>query len=205
MVKGSGEPIFVDPSGGRGRKLRRLALLVVAPLSGYLLMLGNSLLGPQGVDAPSVPPAEAERGQTITLRSIPAPGAERSDPTNPRQSLPSAAPTTIPTSGSTTVPQWTPSAVPTTTRSAPPSTAPGGGDGSEQPGSTGQTSSTSKPTSSRPPSTSPRSTETSSPTTAPPTTESSTTAPSGTSAPEGDSSSPGLLRRVVTGLVGEGG
>ncbi|HEU4948455.1 MAG TPA: hypothetical protein VFT31_14995 [Kribbella sp.] len=50
-----GEPVFFDSSGGRGRKFRRIAVLIATPTTAYLVIVVNSLLGGPRIDAPLIP------------------------------------------------------------------------------------------------------------------------------------------------------
>ncbi|MEV7025788.1 hypothetical protein AB0O00_27090, partial [Kitasatospora sp. NPDC093558] len=72
-------PVFVDASGRRQRRIRRLGLALAVPAGGYLALLTSALLGGPTVNAPFLP-----------LPQPPAPSAP--DPAATPSEAPSAGP-----------------------------------------------------------------------------------------------------------------
>ncbi|KJS59869.1 hypothetical protein VM95_24795, partial [Streptomyces rubellomurinus] len=72
-------PVFVDESGRRQRRMRRLGAVAAVPAGGYLVLLASTLLGGPTVNAPFLPLPQP------AAPSAPAPAAAPSD-------APSAAP-----------------------------------------------------------------------------------------------------------------
>ncbi|MCB5170082.1 hypothetical protein LG634_35425 [Streptomyces bambusae] len=59
-------PVFVDASGRRQRRVRRIGRLLVVPAAAYVVVLVSTLLGGPTLDAPFLPAPKAER------RAVPA-------------------------------------------------------------------------------------------------------------------------------------
>lgn len=81
-------PVFVDASGRRQRRVRRLGLLLALPAVAYVALLVSAVLGGPGASSPYLPlPESAERhpggpasgtprpGEGGTRRPVPAPAA----------------------------------------------------------------------------------------------------------------------------------
>ncbi|MFK4084772.1 hypothetical protein ACI2LF_11720 [Kribbella sp. NPDC020789] len=150
-------PVFVDSSGHRHRRIRRLGAVVAIPVVGYVVLLVSSLLGGPRVDTPLIPLPEAGRQHpaprvtpssaptttpskpTATEKATAGPatvrpvGATTSVPASARPTAPaSSAPTTTP---ATSAPTVTPTVAPTITP-GPPTTTPRHGKPSAPPGRT---------------------------------------------------------------------
>jgi hypothetical protein len=138
------KPVFVDSSGHRHRKIRRLGLVVAVPAVGYLVLLASSVLGGPQVDTPLIPLPEAAKQQpapkvktTQQPVDTPEPGDEVSTPETTVRPVtedsdtpsPGEFPTSTPASSAPTVapPTTGTSATPTTstsTRTTPSTTPP---------------------------------------------------------------------------------
>lgn len=119
-------PVFVDSSGRRQRRVRRLGLLLAVPAAGYLVLLASTLLGGPTVDAPFLPlpaapsaaapaPAEQPPAPEPTITGTPGPDSVQPAPARPaaadhhstaaaattRPSAPAAGPSTPPTATAT--------------------------------------------------------------------------------------------------------
>ncbi|MCG6497139.1 hypothetical protein [Kitasatospora sp. A2-31] len=70
-------PVFVDSSGRRQRRVRRLGLLLAVPAAGYLVLVASTVLGGPSVSAPF----------------LPLPPAPSAAPTAPAAETPSEVPT----------------------------------------------------------------------------------------------------------------
>ena len=118
--------MFVDASGRRQRRIRRLGRLLVIPAAGYVALLVSSLLGGPGVSSPFLP---------APPRPHTAPRAEPSPSTAPRATTPhpaAARPTAVsarPSAPATTAPRPTASTTP-----SPSATSPGRGHSTSVPG-----------------------------------------------------------------------
>jgi hypothetical protein len=55
-------PVFVDTSGRRQRRVRRLGRLLAVPGAGYLALLASSMLGGPSLDAPFLPQSPNHAG-----------------------------------------------------------------------------------------------------------------------------------------------
>ncbi|MER7750772.1 hypothetical protein [Kitasatospora sp. NPDC097643] len=129
-------PVFVDSSGRRQRRVRRLGVLLAVPAVGYLGLLASTVLGGPTVNAPFLPlpqpPAAAPTPAPAPEPTDPAPtdlGTEGPDSVQPAPARPTtvvhhpAAPTTAARPTVAAVPVGLPSPA------APPPTAtptPGG-------------------------------------------------------------------------------
>lgn len=83
-------PVFVDASGRRQRRVRRLGLLLAVPAAAYIALLLSALLGGPGASSPYLPlPESAERPS-----GGPASGAPQREGGDPRR--PATAPTAVP-------------------------------------------------------------------------------------------------------------
>ncbi|MFD0272710.1 hypothetical protein ACFVHB_02225 [Kitasatospora sp. NPDC127111] len=124
-------PVFVDSSGRRQRRVRRLGLVLAVPAAGYLVLLASTVLGGPTVNAPFLPlpaapsaaapaPAEQPPDPEPTITGTPGPdsvqpGSARATAPDHRNSTPETATTRPPA----------PAAGP----SAPPPAATPGGNG----------------------------------------------------------------------------
>ncbi len=83
-------PVFVDSSGRRQRRVRRLGLLLAVPAAGYLCLLVSTVLGGPTVSAPFLPlpqpPAAAPAAPTPSDL-----GTERPDSVQPARAEPTTA------------------------------------------------------------------------------------------------------------------
>ena len=125
------KPVFVDSSGHRHRKIRRLGLVVAIPAVGYLVLLASSVLGGPQVDTPLIPLPEAAKQQPApTVKTTQQP-AETPEPGDPGRSSDTTvrpvteesttpSPGDLPSSGST---PSAPTATPTAGTSATPTTS----------------------------------------------------------------------------------
>ncbi|WP_033213605.1 hypothetical protein [Kitasatospora phosalacinea] len=69
-------PVFVDASGRRQRRSRRLGWLLAVPAVGYLALVASSALGGPSFDAPFLPKPAAPAGPSIPVSTEPpAPSA----------------------------------------------------------------------------------------------------------------------------------
>ncbi len=107
-------PVFVDTSGRRQRRVRRLGWVLVVPAAAYVLLLLSTLLGGPTVHSPLLPDQQPAAAQPSSPAADPdtapepstvsgTPSATRTAPTNSARSTPhptgAAAPAT-PTAGS---------------------------------------------------------------------------------------------------------
>ncbi|MFE1317690.1 hypothetical protein [Kitasatospora phosalacinea] len=68
-------PVFVDASGRRQRRSRRIGWLLAVPAAGYLALVASSALGGPSFDAPFVPKPAAPAGPSIPVSTgAPDPG-----------------------------------------------------------------------------------------------------------------------------------
>lgn len=154
-------PVFVDHSGHRHRRIRRLGAVLAVPVVGYVVLLVSSVVGGPRVDTPLIPLPEAGR-QHPAPRVTHAPATESPKPSEPEKtessvrpvaqtsapettSKPSERPTPAPSSPTAT--PSTPTVAPTsattpTITPGPPTTNPGHGKPTAPPG---RTKSPSKP------------------------------------------------------------
>lgn len=96
-------PVFVDPSGRRQRRVRRLGRLLVIPAAGYVALLLSAALGGPSVDSPYLPlPAGGAHGAGGATPRSTAPGiAGRTPSTASKGDAPgSGSPTARATAGS---------------------------------------------------------------------------------------------------------
>ncbi|MEU1284132.1 hypothetical protein [Kitasatospora sp. NPDC005856] len=137
-------PVFVDASGRRQRRIRRLGAALAVPAGGYLVLLASTLLGGPTVNAPFLPvpqpPAPSAPSRAATPSAVPSAAPEAAAP-------PGAPPTVAPArqagvaqggdrnpqatgvpaepaAGQTGVPVGTGSPAPGATSAAPPSAPP---------------------------------------------------------------------------------
>jgi hypothetical protein len=111
-------PVFVDPSGRRQRRVRRLGRLLVIPAAGYVALLLSAAFGGPSVESPYLPlPAAGGHGPGTATTGPAAPGATGRAPTaGHRSGTPATgAPAAHVTTGGT----------PTTGGSSPSPSAPG--------------------------------------------------------------------------------
>ncbi|MGW3044817.1 hypothetical protein ACWC9T_33335 [Kitasatospora sp. NPDC001159] len=127
-------PVFVDSSGRRQRRVRRLGLLLAVPAAGYLTLLVSTVLGGPTVSAPflplpQAPVAVAPAPTPVQSATDPAPsdiGTERPDSVQPGSAHPATAthsPTGSSASGKPVAPP-APVGLPTSPTAAHPTTAP---------------------------------------------------------------------------------
>ncbi|MFF2149425.1 hypothetical protein, partial [Kitasatospora sp. NPDC058190] len=140
-------PVFVDASGRRQRRIRRLGVVLAVPAGGYLALLVSTLLGGPTVNAPFLPlpqaPAPSAPASADTPSGTPSAGPEAAAPGAPATAAPthqrtvvpvsvqhpSATGVTVPTGpgrgpGTPNAPAATSTPAPATTPAAAPSTAP---------------------------------------------------------------------------------
>ncbi|WP_431959577.1 hypothetical protein [Actinacidiphila sp. bgisy160] len=117
-------PVFVDASGRRQRRVRRLGLLLAVPAVAYVALLLSALLGGPGASSPYLPlPESAERPSGGPASS--APQREAGAPRRP-STAPPAVPEGLPGEASRTPAAVAePGAATTTGPSPAASTAPG--------------------------------------------------------------------------------
>lgn len=153
------KPVFVDSSGHRHRKIRRLGLVVAIPVVGYLVLLASSVLGGPQVDTPLIPLPEAAKQQPaprVKTTQQPVQTPEPGDPTSDSTVRPvtgesiTPSPTGLPSSGPTPSATATPtagsSATQTTSPTTRPTVAPGGTPANSKPTQPpGRTNSPGKP------------------------------------------------------------
>lgn len=114
-VRHAARPVFVDASGRRQRRVRRLGYLLVIPAAAYVALLLSTVLGGPSVDSPYLPvPAAGDHRTGGTPIGHTAPGSAGRTP-------PAARKGSAPESGSRAA-QPAPSAG-TAGASAPPSAA----------------------------------------------------------------------------------
>ena len=77
------KPVFVDSSGHRQRRIRRLGLVVAIPVVGYLVLLASSVLGGPQVDTPLIPLPEAAKQQPAPKVKTTQQPAETPEPGDP--------------------------------------------------------------------------------------------------------------------------
>ncbi|MFF4343216.1 hypothetical protein ACFY00_25215 [Kitasatospora sp. NPDC001540] len=98
-------PVFVDASGRRQRRSRRIGWLLAVPAAGYLALVASSALGGPSFDAPFVPKPAAPAGPSIPVPSgapdpgtgpvadgRPTPGPDRTGAATTRPARATAAP-----------------------------------------------------------------------------------------------------------------
>ncbi|WP_234543248.1 hypothetical protein [Streptomyces shenzhenensis] len=138
-------PVFVDASGRRQRRVRRVARLLVIPAGAYVALLVSTLLGGPTISAPFVPlplpdtthPAAPHKAGTGSSAGTGQPaggtasgaGDANSLPSAPRAAVgqsvpPTAATTPAATSAATAQPAGTTSATPGPTSAASPTASP---------------------------------------------------------------------------------
>ncbi|MFJ9455244.1 hypothetical protein ACIRST_09205 [Kitasatospora sp. NPDC101447] len=88
-------PVFVDASGRRQRRIRRLGAVLAVPAGGYLVLLGSTLLGGPTVNAPFLPlpqpPAPTAPASAATPSEAPSDPPEAADrPSAPPAVAPAA-------------------------------------------------------------------------------------------------------------------
>ncbi|WP_354641293.1 hypothetical protein [Kitasatospora camelliae] len=123
-------PVFVDSSGRRQRRVRRLGRLLAVPAVGYLALVLSSLLGGPAIDAPFLPQPPARPADTLPgaapTASEEAAGAEPTDDATGQAAT--RRPTPAGTGQATTVrpaatavadPPTTPNPAPTSSRGKP--------------------------------------------------------------------------------------
>jgi hypothetical protein len=92
-------PVFVDPSGRRQRRVRRIGRLLAIPAAGYVALLLSAALGGPSVDAPYLPrPAAGGHGPGAgaTVRPTATGGAAHRTPSSPDRGGPASAPPAAP-------------------------------------------------------------------------------------------------------------
>lgn len=122
-ARDTARPVFVDASGRRQRRVRRLGYLLVIPAAGYAALLLSTLLGGPSVDSPYLPAPAAGAHRPGAHTRGPAPGSGEQTPAAGRKgSGPTAgSPPAQPVSGSGTgAVSAAPSAPGTVSASAPP-------------------------------------------------------------------------------------
>ncbi|MEV4556674.1 hypothetical protein AB0K51_06720 [Kitasatospora sp. NPDC049285] len=126
-------PVFVDGSGQRQRRVRRVGRLLAVPAVGYLALLVSSMLGGPSISAPFLPqgPAHAVSTAPVPEASASAPAVTTGGPAPGRSAAvgPAARPTATAAHGSgepTPAASGT-TAVPTTTPPPTATAAPGHG------------------------------------------------------------------------------
>jgi hypothetical protein len=130
------QPVFVDASGRRQRRVRRIARLLVIPAGGYVALLISTLLGGPTISAPFVPQPDTAHGAAPRVTASESPSGtghsagstsstgahDKSGPTAQQTSppvRPTASTAPVATSGSTAA--STRAASPTATASPTPS------------------------------------------------------------------------------------
>ncbi|MEV0536544.1 hypothetical protein [Kitasatospora sp. NPDC050463] len=89
-------PVFVDSSGRRQRRVRRLGLLLAVPAAGYLVLLASTVLGGPTVSAPFLPlpappsvappaPADEPVPPVSTITGEPGPDSVQPAPARPTE------------------------------------------------------------------------------------------------------------------------
>ncbi|MFC9689331.1 hypothetical protein ACFTSF_12370 [Kribbella sp. NPDC056951] len=125
-------PVFVDSSGHRRRRIRRLGVVFAVPVVGYVVLLVSSVLGGPQVDTPWIPLPEAGRrppAPRVTpevQRATETPRPTKSATNGPGSVRPVVAPTTVPVATPSAQPTATPATVtPSTPSTATPTVTPG--------------------------------------------------------------------------------
>ncbi|WP_395295521.1 hypothetical protein ACF9IK_19840 [Kitasatospora hibisci] len=119
-------PVFVDSSGRRQRRVRRLGLLLAVPAAGYLVLVASTMLGGPSVSAPFLPlppapsaappgPAAETPSEVPTIPGTPGPDSVQPGPAQSATAGHRDAPTTA---GRPSAP------APSAPSSAPPSAGP---------------------------------------------------------------------------------
>jgi len=67
------QPVFVDPTGRRGRRLRRIGVVIAAPVSAYLALMISSVLGGPTIHTPLLPLPEAAGAKAVSPVAQPQP------------------------------------------------------------------------------------------------------------------------------------
>ena len=67
------QPVFVDPTGRRGRGLRRIGVVIAAPVSAYLALMISSVLGGPTIHTPLLPLPAAAGGNAVSPVAQPQP------------------------------------------------------------------------------------------------------------------------------------
>lgn len=119
--------MFVDASGRRQRRIRRLGRLLVIPAAGYVALLISSLLGGPSVSSPFLP--QPPRPHTVS-RAEPSPSTA---PHGTTSHLPAARPAAAPARPSPTATTAAPTPTAGTTPS-PTTGSPGRGHSTSVPG-----------------------------------------------------------------------
>jgi hypothetical protein len=84
-------PVFVDPSGRRQRRVRRLGWLLVIPAAGYAALLLSAAIGGPSVHSPYLPlPAAGEHGAGSATARPSAPDTAGRTPAAPGSVSPTA-------------------------------------------------------------------------------------------------------------------
>ena len=120
-------PVFLDPSGRRQRRVRRLGRLLVIPAAGYVALLLSAAFGGPSVDSPYLPlPAAGDHTAGTATSGSAVPGAAGRAPSagHTGAAAGSAAPTTRTTAGGLPTTRLSPSpSAPGTATAGPSATA----------------------------------------------------------------------------------
>ncbi|WP_438490278.1 hypothetical protein [Streptomyces sp. S186] len=85
------QPVFVDASGRRRRRVRRAARLLALPAGGYAALLVSTVLSGPALTTASVPPTgPAPRPSASAPDTSPGPGHATGGPTGAKTAAPSA-------------------------------------------------------------------------------------------------------------------
>ncbi|MER7463362.1 hypothetical protein [Streptomyces sp. NPDC097981] len=143
-------PVFVDASGRRQRRVRRMGRLLVIPAAAYVVLLISTLMGGPTVRSPFLPSAQAPqglKGKDPAAGSTPSPSIGKAA-NGTRSPRPPAAPATAPSSATTVTTARTAApgtgAGPTGAPVGRPTASPGGG-ATPSPGGAARGRSTSAP------------------------------------------------------------
>ncbi|GAA0676072.1 hypothetical protein GCM10010193_31430 [Kitasatospora atroaurantiaca] len=122
-------PVFVDTSGRRQRRVRRIGWLLAVPAAGYLALLVSSVLGGPSINAPFLPQQTADRPR-VTPTVLQTADPQASKPVTPPAARPAGTARRTPGAAATQAAPTTlaPSTTPSATTAGPghgrPSAAP---------------------------------------------------------------------------------
>ncbi|MFD0265286.1 hypothetical protein ACFVGY_01635 [Streptomyces sp. NPDC127106] len=118
-------PVFVDSSGRRQLRVRRVGYVLVVPAAAYVVLLVSTLLGGPTIESPLLPSAQAPHSPAPGDPTAGTPGPTRSATSgSPRPAPAAARSSTPPASGGTDSPRPGTGPDPTKAAAEPGDTAP---------------------------------------------------------------------------------